>query len=184
MAAAAKCPTLAVVPLKWHSFRMTSGDTIEILDVAGAREASVLALNNLHAADLSWLEPDALHRMVAGAFQARAVGDCDAFLIAFDQGADYQSPNFLWFQARYPRFVYVDRIVVAASARGRGLARALYTDLFGRAVATGHRIVTCEVNVEPPNPGSDAFHAALGFTVVGGAQLQPGKSVRYYVRDL
>jgi hypothetical protein len=38
--------------------------------------------------------------------------------LAFDQHARYDSPNFLWFGARYPRFVYVDRIVVAASARG------------------------------------------------------------------
>lgn len=145
----------------------------------------VLALNNAHAAELSWLEPDDLSRLVAEAFYAKAVGDCDAFLIAFDQAAGYASPNFLWFRERYPRFVYVDRVVVAASARGRGLARALYQDLFGKAAAAGHTFVTCEVNAEPPNPASDAFHAALGFAVVGSAAIHDGrKTVRYFARTL
>ncbi|TIP69850.1 MAG: GNAT family N-acetyltransferase, partial [Mesorhizobium sp.] len=72
-------------------------------------------------------------------------------------------PNFLWFRERYPRFVYVDRVVVAGEARGRGHARRLYEDLFDHALRAGQTIVTCEVNAEPPNPASDAFHAALGF---------------------
>ena len=50
------------------------------------------------------------------------MGSLDAFLLAFDQSAQYDSPNFLWFRSRYPRFVYVDRIVVVSSARGRGPA--------------------------------------------------------------
>jgi predicted GNAT superfamily acetyltransferase len=160
------------------------GYSVEMLDLAKAGRESALALNNAHAAELSWLEPDELGHLVAGAFYARMVGDCDAFLIAFDQHADYQSPNFLWFRARHECFVYVDRVVVAASARGRGLARTLYEDLFAKASAAGHRIVTCEVNAEPPNPASDAFHAALGFSVVGTATIQPAKKVRYYVRKL
>ena len=65
------------------------------------------------------------------------VGVADALLLTFDQAADYDSPNFLWFRERYPAFVYVDRVVVADSARGRGLARALYDDLFAAALDGG-----------------------------------------------
>lgn len=117
------------------------------------------------------------------AFVATRVGDADALLLAFDQDAAYDNPNFNWFKARYPRFVYVDRIVVSAAARGRGLARALYRDLFARAA--GYERVVCEVNADPPNPASDAFHAALGFEAVGSARL-PGtdKTVRYFSRPL
>lgn len=159
--------------------------TTEISALADVPEQDVLALNNAHAAELSWLEPDDLSHLIAEAFYAEAVGGCDAFLIAFDQDADYASPNFQWFRARYPRFVYVDRVVVSPAARGRGLARTLYRDLFERAEAAGHTIVTCEVNAEPPNPASDAFHAALGFSVVGTAAIHDGKkTVRYYARDI
>jgi predicted GNAT superfamily acetyltransferase len=97
---------------------------------------TLLALNNAHAQELSWLEPERLEHMVGQAFLARRIGNLDAYLLAFDQDADYDSPNFLWFRTRYPRFVYVDRIVVVASARGRGCARRLYRDLFEHAERT------------------------------------------------
>src|SRR4029434_6608111 len=34
-----------------------------------------------------------------------------------------------WFRRRYRRFVYIDRVVVAAHARGQGLAQGMYSDL-------------------------------------------------------
>jgi predicted GNAT superfamily acetyltransferase len=146
---------------------------------------ALLALNNAHARELSWLEPERLEHLVGQAFMARRIGSLDAFLLAFDQDADYDSPNFLWFRARYPRFVYVDRIVVASSARGRGHARRLYDDLFAQAIAAGHERVVCEVNSQPPNPASDAFHAALGFVEVGTASVYDGsRTVRYLSRAL
>jgi predicted GNAT superfamily acetyltransferase len=152
---------------------------------ASAIGQRVLALNNEHAKELSWLDADRLVELVGRAFLARRIGDVDAFLLAFDQDADYDSPNFLWFRARYPRFVYVDRIVVSHSARGRGHARRLYDDLFQQARRAGHERVVCEVNREPPNPASDAFHAALGFSEVGTATIHDGsKTVRYLARQL
>ena len=72
------------------------------------------------------MTPERLTQLVGQAFLARRIGELDAFMLALDQDADYDSPNFLWFRDRYPRFVYVDRIVVATRARGRGLARLLY----------------------------------------------------------
>ena len=142
-----------------------------------------LALNNAHAVELSWLEPGRFAELVARAFLACRVPDA-AFLLAFDQDARYDSPNFLWFRARYPRFVYVDRVVVAPEARGRGHARRLYAALFDRARRTGHDGVVCEVNIEPPNPASDAFHRTMRFAAVGRADLPGGKSVRYLRRAL
>ena len=150
--------------------------------------AAVLALNAAHAAETSHLDEAALRALRDQAFLATAITAPEglgAFLIALDQDAPYASPNFRWFQARYPRFVYVDRIVTAPAQRGRGLARALYEDLFARAATAGHDRVACEVNRVPPNPGSDAFHAALGFSEVGAAAILGGaKTVRYLLREV
>lgn len=162
---------------------------IRVLD--SADETTVLALNEANVVETSPLDAAALRHLLAQAFyagaarHAGAIGALDAFLLAFDEGADYRSPNFLWFKARHPRFVYVDRVVVASHARGRGLARRLYRDLFDRARAAGHDRIVCEVNVAPPNPASDAFHAALGFTEEGQATLPgSGKVVRYLSKRL
>jgi len=122
---------------------------------------------------------------VREAFLARRIGSIEALLIAFDPDADYDSPNFLWFRERYPRFVYIDRIVVAPAHRGRGLARRLYDDLFEEARRRGHEQIVCKVNTEPPNPASNAFHARLGFVEVGRAVIPGGaKAVRYLRRGL
>ena len=146
---------------------------------------TLLALNNANAQELSWLEPERLAHLVGQAFLARRIGNLDALVLAFDQDAHYDSPNFLWFRAHYPRFVYVDRIVLASSARGRGCARRLYDDLFEHAVLAGHDRVVCEVNSKPPNPVSDAFHAELGFVEVGTANIYDDtKTVRYLMRRL
>lgn len=147
--------------------------------------APLLALNNAHAAELSLLDEAGFRHLAREAFHACRIGTADAFMLSFDQGADYDSPNFRWFRERYPRFVYVDRICVAPHARGRGLARQFYDTLFARAREAGHERIVCEVNIEPPNPGSDAFHAALAFTEVGRAAIHGGsKTVRYLAREL
>jgi uncharacterized protein len=161
-----------------------SVDVAEMLRDAALGKA-LLALNNAHAQELSWLEAERLEYLISEAFLAGRIGRLDAFLLAFDQDARYDSPNFIWFRARYSRFVYVDRIVVAPSARGRGCARRLYDDVFERAVRAGHDRIVCEVNKTPPNPASDAFHAALGFVEVGTASVHGGsRTVRYLSRTL
>lgn len=142
--------------------------------------AAMLALNNAHAAETSPLDHDALGRLLA---RASHVGVRDegraAFMIVLAESADYDNANFAWFKRRYPRFLYVDRVIVAPDARGRGLARALYGELFDLAVDNARSVIGCEVNLDPPNVASDALHAALGFTEVGRARLGSGKVVRY-----
>lgn len=141
------------------------------------------ALNNAHARETSYLEPADWDHLCGAAFWAYAIPDL-GFVIALDQTAHYDSPNYLWFRDRYPRFVYVDRIVVSPDARGTGTGKALYTGLFEAARAAGHDRVACEVNQNPPNPGSDAFHAALGFRMLARRALSAEKEVAYLVRDL
>jgi uncharacterized protein len=146
--------------------------------------AALLALNNAHAVETSALDASRLAELVQTAFQATAIGHDAALLIAFDQNAPYNSPNFVWFKQRLRHFVYVDRIIVSAAHRGQGLAKRLYSDLFHAATTAGHRNVVCEVNIDPPNPASDAFHASLGFAEIGRARLANGKTVRYLSRAL
>lgn len=149
------------------------------LDASLPLRTALLALNNEHAVELSWADEARFRSLVANACFAERVGFADALLIAFDERARYDSPNFLWFRERYPRFVYVDRIVTSPAVRGRGIARLLYERLIAHARAAGHERVVCEVNSDPPNPGSEALHRALGFTSVGEGRPSAAKSVTY-----
>jgi predicted GNAT superfamily acetyltransferase len=161
--------------------------SIERADIAlrGVVRAGLLQLNNTNAQALSWLTEDRLIELVGHAFVARRIGDVEAFILAFDQDAPYDGENFLWFKARYRRFVYMDRVVVAEAVRGRGYAKRLYRDLFATAARCGQNLIACEVNTDPPNPASDAFHVGFGFEQVGAASLRSAeKTVRYLLLDL
>lgn len=145
----------------------------------------VYALNEQHSAELSSVSEPGFAKLVEQTVYARVIDQQAAFLLAFSQDADYHSPNFLWFKDRVERFVYVDRIAVSSAHRRKGLARLLYENLFEFAQERGEGRVVCEVNSEPPNPVSDAFHASLGFTVLGQGSLPDrGRNVTYLGRDL
>ena len=131
--------------------------------------ASVAVLSPLSRARLAHLHAQAAyHKVVEDA------GDVVAFLLGFAPGADYDSMNYRWFDARYDDFLYVDRIVVAASQRGAGLGALLYRDLFDTARRRGVARVVCEYDTEPPNPASAAFHRRFGFVEVGTQRTADG----------
>lgn len=156
---------------------------IDLRTAGPAERAEVLRLNAAVEEKTSVLDTAALDRLLAASCLAPALvsdaGNLVAFLIGFAPGSDYASPNYRWFHDRLDRFAYVDRVVVAESARGQGLARRLYARFADHARTEGLGPLVCEVNSEPPNPGSDAFHAALGFVEMGRGSPAPGKIVRY-----
>ncbi|HEX3430169.1 MAG TPA: GNAT family N-acetyltransferase [Rhizomicrobium sp.] len=146
---------------------------------------TLLVLSNAHEKEIGIFTREAFIELVALSFRTRMTDTRDAFLIALAERAPDDAPNFRWFAGRFDRFVYIDRVVVAASARRRGLGRLLYNDLIEAASRAGYASVCCEVNVDPPNPRSDSFHARLGFEEIGRAYLPTrGKTVRYLTRVL
>ena len=158
-------------------------------DVAPADLPALNALNDAHAAAVNALAPADFAALAGVAFSARMIAGADgaplAFLLALSHATPAQGPNHAWFLRRHPAFAYVDRVVVAEGAQGRGLGRRLYADLAGRARAAGLPVLACEVNLDPPNPGSMAFHVKQGFRPAGEAtDPRNGKRVRYLLLDL
>ncbi|HEU4669234.1 MAG TPA: GNAT family N-acetyltransferase [Dyella sp.] len=159
-----------------------------LLRDAGPHDApAILALNETFVAVLSPLDAARLAHLAAQAALYRVMeqeGRVVAFLLAMREGADYDSPNYRWFDARHPRFLYIDRIVVAAEAQGLGVGEALYRDAFACASEHEVPVVTCEFDVAPPNPASARFHARLGFREVGRQVLGAGKEVSLQALEL
>ena len=139
--------------------------------------AAILALNAESVRFLSPLDLPRLQRLHAQAAYHRVVeigGAVAAFLLALREGADYDSPNYRWFAQRHARFLYIDRVVVAAACQGQGLGARLYDDIVAFVAATGAGLLTCEFDLEPPNPASAKFHARYGFREVGTQWLAGG----------
>jgi uncharacterized protein len=153
-----------------------------VRDLAPTDVAWVHALNQANGEELSFMEAPDFKAMLSRARFARVMDPEAAFLLAFDKPPTTDSPNFAWVRQHYAQALYIDRIAVAPHARRQGVASRLYEDLFQQAAAHGFTQIACEINATPPNPASDAFHAALGFKPVGEARLEGrGKTVRYYV---
>lgn len=138
----------------------------------------LLELNHTWEHVLSpWTRADLerLHRQAAYHRVVDRDGQVTAFLLALREGVDYGSPNYRWFSSRYPQFLYIDRVVVDGSHQQRGLGAALYEDLASFARATQVTHLTCEYDVEPPNPASAAFHARMGFLEIDQQVLYDGR---------
>jgi len=146
----------------------------------------ILALNEEWMQATSRLDERALADLHGQAVYHRVVeldGRVVGFLLAIGPGQPYQSPNYTWFAARYDEFLYIDRVVVAGDHQRSGVGGALYDDAAAFAAAGGFRRLVCEVNIEPPNPGSDALHAGRGFVEVGTQWVADGTK-RVSLREL
>jgi len=138
---------------------------------------AVRVINEGAVPDVSSITMDELHGLAKQCCDFTVVladGQVAAFMMAMQEGQPYQSLNYLWFADRYEKFVYVDRIAVSSAFKGRGIGRALYSNIenFARDVAP---VLTCEVNLIPLNADSLAFHRKLGFTEVGQQDTEGGK---------
>lgn len=146
---------------------MTPADLPALLDM---NRAALAAVSEVSLEGMAWFAE------VAAYFKVAADGDAlYGFLIALTPDVHgYASDNYRWFQARYDDFVYIDRVIVAEGARGRGLGQRFYEDVerFARGRATR---ITCEVYSRPRNDGSLRFHARLGFQEVGTQDTAGGK---------
>lgn len=130
----------------------------------------ILKLNEENVTVLSPLDGsrlEALYRQSAATRIAVAGGQPAAFFIAFREGADYDSENYRWFSGQYPKFLYIDRIVIDRPFRKLGLGRALYQHAFRIAEESGVPVLTAEIDTVPYNETSLRFHEAMGFREVG-----------------
>ena len=136
---------------------MCAGDHSRVLELNLASEHH---LSPLDRGRLEWISALAC-RCVVVESAVEVVGF--AFSIAPDSA--YDSRNYAWLSQRFERFLYVDRVVVCERSRRRGIATLIYDELEVTAVAFGR--VVCDINVEPPNEASLAFHRARGYREQG-----------------
>jgi uncharacterized protein len=130
--------------------------------------ADVLHLNDANVVKLAPMDEERL-QLLRGLADRFDVVDVDGafagFVVTFAPGVAYDSENYRWFSARHRSFYYLDRIVLHADFRRRGLGGFVYDEM--ERVAAPYRRLALEVNLEPRNDPSLAFHARRGYVEVG-----------------
>ena len=141
--------------------------------------SKVLEINNSNVPAVGELTLEKLHYLVEHSLHALVVEyhTICGFCITFAPNAPYDSVNYQWFQDSYSDFVYLDRIAFNHEAQGKGFGKLLYSYI-EQSMSTGvPSPLCCEVNTQPPNPGSLRFHQSIGFEEVGKLSTQPNKCV-------
>lgn len=149
---------------------------MEISEIEENDYGAVLALNAdsvPHMNLISEIELQWFVKHAALACVAKIDDSLVGFLIGLRPGMSYASPNYEWFCENRKDFAYVDRVAVAKSARRKGVADSLYR-YFAESQA-GTPVMTCEINIRPPNPGSMLFHKRMGFRQIGSQETEQGK---------
>lgn len=87
-------------------------------------------------------------------------------VVVLSDRCGYNSDYYRWFTDRYDNFLYVDRVVVTAEARGQGIGKQLYESI--ETLANELKLaIASDVYSEPPNTASLHFHNKMGFQTVG-----------------
>ncbi len=150
--------------------QMTPADFDAVLRI---NEANVPAVSSIALDHLAFLVEESAIALVVD-----VDGVVAGFCLVLGPGSTYESVNYRWFMDRYDDAMYLDRVAFDVAFQGRGLGTALYGEVHERVCEIdGMNRWTLEVNADPPNLPSLAFHAARGFVEVGQQHTPYGITV-------
>ena len=151
---------------------MTADDHTEVVD-----------LNERHVHLTAPMDQARLAELAGAAERADVIevdGQFAGFVLTFAAGSAYDGDHFRWFSEQYDDFCYLDRIVIHDDFRRRGLGSQVYDELES---SCGRPLFALEVNLDPPNEGSLAFHRARDFAEVG-QRVSFGHLVSLFLKTL
>jgi uncharacterized protein len=160
---------------------------IFIRDVRRADLLEILAINEESSPGVCKLTLTGARRLISAATLAWVAMEekrIAGYLIAFIESAMYAGEEFAWFKERGQNFVYIDQVALAPAYRGRGVGRTLYAELERWGARRRCRALHCEVNLDPPNPGSRAFHRSYGFIEIGQMGTSDGRHVALLQKEV
>jgi hypothetical protein len=167
--------------------RLRDYDPSDLAVVHAINQGEVPAVGSEEIEDLAHIAAQSIIALVAVVDGDAGVDpEIAGFCMVLAPGADYDSGNYLWFSERFDDFVYLDRVAIPARFRRGGIGRAMYAEVERRAASVRPSATqfTLEVNLEPRNDLSLAFHAALGFVEVGQRRTDYGTTVSLMAKPL
>jgi uncharacterized protein len=157
--------------------------SIELVDLG-----RILEINQANVPDVGSVDADRMAYLLEESPIALAVeldGLVVGFCLVMPSDTGYDSVNYRWFTERHDDFMYLDRVAFDAAAQGRGLGTLLYAEVDRLMAERGDASrLALEVNVDPPNEPSLAFHARRGFVEVGQQDTPYGIRVSMQMRPV
>ena len=158
--------------LKLHDLKVAN--TKEISDIYDINQALIPDVGSLK--DIGTLKKLIELSKISEALKVK--GELVGFYVCFGEKSEYDSINYKYFNKKYSRFLYVDRIGIKKSFENRGFGKYLYSNIFKKMRASDQALCA-EVNILPKNERSLIFHENLGFTRVLDKEINHKYKVTY-----
>ncbi len=121
--------------------------------------------------------------MSSHSFYIEKKGELVAFIVCLRENSIYKSQNYIHFDKKYERFLYIDRVGVKKKHDNKGIGTYLYEHIFNINDENGLRICA-EVNIEPKNEISLRFHQKMGFKETSEKTINSDYKVKYVEKDV
>ena len=157
---------------------LASTDCEEVLRINAESQPGVAHLDRTEFERLVRLKNE--HLVMEG-----AEGGLVGYLLAFPSGTPYDGEEFLLLtKTLLDSFIYIDQVAVGAGGRRMGTASRLYQAVETVAQRRAIQVLCCEVNLNPPNPGSFAFHRSKGFSQTRVLETRDHRTVALMSKQL
>jgi predicted GNAT superfamily acetyltransferase len=177
-----------MIPLSRPSIRSTP-IACAIRPLAEEDRAALLRLNADNYPAVHRLNADTLahllgyngHHWVAVDREGSVVG----YLLSFARECDYDDSEIRELRRRVAEpFLYICQIVIAQTHRRQRIGHALYETMADAARCHGIQVLCCDVNTDPPNPDSLAFHHRQDFVEIGSGIASNGMAIVFLRKTL
>ena len=157
---------------------LTLSDCKAILQINAASVPGVAALDESEFARLMAM-PN--HHFAVESDNHLVVG----YALAFNSNAPYDGEEFQVFRQKSPKpFIYIDQVATQRESRRMGIGSAIYDALENAARLCDASTLCCEVNIDPPNPESMAFHQNRGFSQSEILTTADGRIVALLIKEV
>jgi len=161
---------------------------LELKDFSKNYLEFIFECNQLNKPQVGNLTLDKLQLLIENSCYLKVAifnGKPAGFLLCLKEDQNYDSPNYQWVSTRYSNFIYIDRISIMPEFQNRKIGTAFYLDLITFSNLNNFSSITCEVNIQPPNPGSLRFHKRFDFLECGSQFTEQGtKEVQFLIKQL
>ena len=149
--------------------------------VLGINAASVPGVATLDESEFARLMVIPNHHLAAEGANQVVVG----YALAFNSNAPYDGEEFGFFQQTMAQpFIYIDQVATQLEFRRTGMGSSIYDAIEKGARLSKASALCCEVNINPPNPVSFAFHRSRGFRQSGTLTTTDGRVVALLAKDV
>lgn len=153
---------------------------IEIKELTEKHYSSVLEINEqlVHfLSPLTLASLDALCKICTTKKVVEVDGVVAAFILALEQGQPYQSENYAWFEHNLNDYYYVDRLAILPNYHRLGIGSLMHNSVKAYAIEKGIKQIALEIDIQPINEVSLAFHKQLGFKEIDTLVTNQGKKI-------